>query len=156
MSATAVTERPGHNRPGSGGVTENESVQIPGTVSTFDLRAQDPHGPFGGPMLSLVSGQYPATADQIAVTSGVATDFKLSIGSNWTVGGVTRKVTGIVQNPQNLVDNFALVMPGQVSAPDYVKVLFDAPGAGAGSGGGNQNDGRPGGRLWQGYRAGSG
>jgi putative ABC transport system permease protein len=114
-------------------VIENESAQIPGSVSTFDLRAQDPHGPFGGPMLSVVSGKYPAMADQIAVTSGVAADFRLSIGSNWIVGGVTRKVTGIVQNPQNLVDNFALVMPGQVSAPDYVKVLFDARGATADS-----------------------
>ena len=69
-------------------------------------------------MLSLISGQYPATADQMAVTGGVAADFHLSIGSSWTVGGVTRKVTGIVANPQNLLDEFALVMPGQVTAPD--------------------------------------
>ena len=109
-------------------VIENESVPVPGTLNTFDLRAQDPHGPFGGPLLSLVSGQYPSTANEIAVTSGVATDFKLSIGSSWTVAGQTRKVTGIVQNPQSLVDEFALVIPGQVSRPDNVTVLFDAPG----------------------------
>jgi putative ABC transport system permease protein len=114
-------------------VIENESVQIPGTLNTFDLRAQDPHGPFGGPMLSLVSGHYPATADQIAVTSGVATDFKLSIGSTWTIAGKTWKVTGIVQNPQGLLDAFALVIPGQVSTPDDVTVLFDAPGQTASS-----------------------
>jgi putative ABC transport system permease protein len=114
-------------------VIENESVPVPGTQNTFDLRAQDPHGPFGGPLLSLVSGQYPATPGQIAVTSGVATDFKLSIGSSWTVGGVTRKVVGIVQNPQSLLDEFALVIPGQVTSPDNVTVLFDAPGASASS-----------------------
>src|ERR1700730_11146465 len=107
---------------------ENESVQIPGTRNTFGLRAQDPHGPFGGPMLALVSGHYPATADQIAVTSAVATDFTLSIGSNWTVAGKTWKVTGIVQNPQSLLDEFALVIPGQVTTPDNVTVLFNAPG----------------------------
>ena len=114
-------------------VIENESVQIPGTQNTFDLRAQDPHGPFGGPLLSLVSGQYPANPNQVAVTSGVASDFKLSIGSNWAVAGVTRKVVGIVQNPESLLDEFALVIPGQAARPDNVTVLFDAPGQTAAS-----------------------
>jgi len=122
-----------HSHFGKVDVIENESVPVPGTQDTFDLRAQDPHGPFGGPLLSLVSGQYPATAGQIAVTSGVATDFRLSIGSSWTVGGVTRKVVGIVQNPQSLLDEFALVIPGQVSSPGDVTVLFDAPGVSASS-----------------------
>ena len=31
-------------------------------------------------------------------------------------------------NPQNLLDEFALVAPGQVSTPTLVTVLFDAPG----------------------------
>jgi len=119
------------NRWGRVDVIENESVQIPGTLNTFELRAQDPHGPYGGPLLSLVSGAYPATASQIAVTSGVATDYNLRIGSSWTVNGVTRKVTGIVQNPESLLDEFALVIPGQVTNPDNVTVLFDAPGMSA-------------------------
>ena len=37
-------------------------------------------------------------------------------------------MVGIVTNPQNLLDEFALVAPGQVSAPTLVTVLFDAPG----------------------------
>ena len=41
-------------------VIENQTVAIPGSVSTYNLRAQDPHGPFGQPMLSLVSGHYPS------------------------------------------------------------------------------------------------
>jgi putative ABC transport system permease protein len=121
------------SRYGRADVIENESVQIPGTRNTFELRAQDPHGPFGGPMLSLVSGHYPATADQIAVSGGVAADFRLSIGGNWTVAGKTWKVTGIVQNPQSLPEEFALVIPGQVATPDNVTVLFDAPGRTASS-----------------------
>lgn len=121
------------NRWGRVDVIENESVQVPGTLNTFELRAQDPRGPYGGPLLSLVSGQYPATASQIAVTSGVAADFHLTAGSDWTVAGKTWKVTGIVQNPQSLLDEFALVIPGQVTNPDNVTVLFDAPGASASS-----------------------
>jgi putative ABC transport system permease protein len=116
------------SRYGRVDVIENESVQIPGTQNAFDLRAQDPHGPFGKPLLSLVSGQYPANPNQVAVTSGVASDFRLRIGSNWTVAGVTRKVVGIVQNPESLLDEFALVIPGQVARPDNGTVLFDAPG----------------------------
>jgi putative ABC transport system permease protein len=114
-------------------VIKNESVQVPGTLSTFELRAQDPRGPYGGPLLSLVSGQYPATASQIAVTSGVASDFNLRIGGSWTLDGISRTVTGIVQNPESLLDEFALVIPGQVTNPDSVTVLFDAPGESASS-----------------------
>ena len=109
-------------------VIENQVLSVPGSIQTYTLRAQNPHGPFGQPMLSLISGEFPVGADQVAVTSGVASDFHLAAGSSWTVGGVSRKVTGIVQNPQNLLDEFALVAPGQVTAPTQVTVLFDAPG----------------------------
>ena len=33
--------------------------EVPGSIDTFDLRAQDPAGPYGGPMLSLLSGATP-------------------------------------------------------------------------------------------------
>ncbi len=36
-----------------------------------------------------------------------------------------------MQNPQSLLDEFALVIPGQVTRPDTVTVLFDAPGRAA-------------------------
>jgi putative ABC transport system permease protein len=115
-------------RFGTVDVIENQTFSVPGSVQTYSLRAQNPHGPFGQPMLSLISGQFPVGAGQVAVTGGVASDFHLAVGSSWTVGGVSRKVTGIVQNPQNLLDQFALVTPGQVTAPTQVTVLFDAPG----------------------------
>jgi putative ABC transport system permease protein len=109
-------------------VIENQTFGVPGSIQTYSLRAQNPHGPFGPPMLSLISGQFPVGPGQVAVTSGVASDFRLAVGSSWTVGGVSRKVTGIAANPQNLLDEFALVAPGQVTAPTQVTVLFDAPG----------------------------
>jgi putative ABC transport system permease protein len=115
-------------RFGTVDVIENQTFSVPGSVQTYSLRAQNPHGPFGQPMLSLISGQFPAGSGQVAVTSGITSDFHLAVGGSWTVGGVSRKVTGIVQNPQNLLDEFALVAPGQVTAPTQVTVLFDAPG----------------------------
>ena len=109
-------------------VIENQTVAIPGSINTFDLRAQNPRGPYGQPMLSLVSGHYPAGPGQVAMTSGVATAFRLKVGDLWRIGGTARRVTGIVQNPQSLLDEFALVVPGQVTAPSQVTVLFDAHG----------------------------
>jgi putative ABC transport system permease protein len=114
-------------------VIENQTVAVPGSISTYDLRAQDPYGPFGGPMLSLVSGRYPAGPGQVAVTDGVAATFNLKAGDLWHQGGRTWRVTGIVENPQSLLDEFALVVPGQVTAPTQVVVLFNAPGVKASS-----------------------
>ena len=110
-------------------VIENETLSIPGSITTYQLRAQDPHGAFSAPMLKLVSGHYPSGADQVAVTGGVASVFHLGIGSTWSVGGVERRVVGIVENPQSLLDGFALVTPGQVVNPTTVTALFDTPGA---------------------------
>ncbi len=108
-------------------VIENQTVAIPGSINTYDLRAQDPHGAFGQSMLALVSGHYPAGPGQVAVTDSVAATFKLRVGDVWHQGGQTRQVVGIVQNPQSLLDEFALVAPGQVSSPSQVTVLFTAP-----------------------------
>src|SRR5262249_19988692 len=108
-------------------VIENQAVAIPGSINTYDLRAQDPHGAFGQPMLSLVSGHYPAGPGQVAVTDGVAATFKLTVGGMLPQGGQTRHGVGIGQNPQSLLDEFALVAPGQVSTPSQVTVLFTAP-----------------------------
>jgi putative ABC transport system permease protein len=110
-------------------VIENETQSIPGSINTYQLRAQDSHGMFSGPMLALISGHYPSGADQMAVTSGVASAFHLRVGTAWRVGGVERTVVGMVENPQSLLDEFALVVPGQVTHPTGVTALFDAPGS---------------------------
>jgi putative ABC transport system permease protein len=112
-------------RSGPVDVIENQTFAIPGSIDTYQVRAQNPHGPYGRPMLSLVSGHFPAGPGQVAVTSGVASDFGLRIGSVWHQGGTARTVVGIVQNPQSLLDEFALVPSGQVRNPTQVIVLFD-------------------------------
>ncbi|HVB71819.1 MAG TPA: FtsX-like permease family protein [Acidimicrobiales bacterium] len=114
-------------------IIENQALTFPGSVNSYDLRSQNPHGAFGTPMLELVSGRYPVGASQVAVTSGVATQFNLHVGSSWTLGATTREVVGIVENPQSLLDDFALVAPGEVTHPTQVTVLFDRNPTGLGS-----------------------
>jgi putative ABC transport system permease protein len=104
-------------------------VPVPGSITSVDLRAQDPHGVFSKPMLRLVSGSYPAGPAQAAVTTAVATTFTLKIGSSWSVDGRTLRVVGIVEDPKDLQDAFGLVAPGQIGAPSSVSLLFDAGGA---------------------------
>ena len=117
------------HRFGRADVIKNQTIAIPGSVNTYQLRAQNPHGPFGQPLLGLVSGHYPAGPGQVAITSGLASDLNLAIGDVWHQGGTARRVVGIVENPQSLLDEFALVAPGQVRTPTEVTVLFDSRGA---------------------------
>jgi putative ABC transport system permease protein len=109
-------------------VIENQTLTVPGSIQGYDLRAQNPNGAFGGPMLSLLSGHYPTAPNQVALTPGLASNLGLRVGDVWRQGGQSRQVVGIVQNPQSLLDEFALVQPGQVRAPTQVTVLFNAPG----------------------------
>jgi len=109
---------------------ENQSFVVPGTLDTFDMRAQNPNGLFGGPMLTTVSGHYPdAGSSQIDVTVGVAADYNLRIGSTWRQDGQIWHVVGTVENPQSLLDEFALVAPGQLPfrRGTTVTALFDRP-----------------------------
>jgi putative ABC transport system permease protein len=91
------------------------------------LRAEDPHGHHNSPLLSLVSGTYPAGPGQVALTSQVATLYGAHVGGTWQAAGTTWRVTGIVQDPSNLADEFALAAPGQVTHPGQVIILLGSP-----------------------------
>lgn len=106
-------------------VIENMRLST-GSVDTIDLRAQDPDGPYGKPTLALVSGRYPTGANQVALTSQVASLYNLKIGDTWHHAGQDWHIVGMVENPSNLLDEFALVAPGQVEHPGQVTILFDA------------------------------
>jgi putative ABC transport system permease protein len=106
-------------------VIEHAALAIPGSVNTVDVRAQQPGGLYSSPMLRLDTGHYPATG-QVAVTSGVAAIYRLRIGSVWHEGGRALPVVGIVENPGDLQDQFALVATGQLGHAEHVTVLFDA------------------------------
>jgi putative ABC transport system permease protein len=118
------------HRFGAVQVIENEIFHVPGSTQTYDLRSQNPHGPYGGPMLQLLSGHYPTGPNQIALTPELASELNLRVGDTWSEDGKT--LVGIVQNPQSLLDEFALVPPGQVTHPTAIDVLFDAPGVNPG------------------------
>ena len=111
------------HRWGPADVIENQGIAT-GTSQSVQLRAEKPHGHFNAPLLSLVSGAYPAGPGQVALTSQVATLYGARVGGTWRAAGTTWKVTGIVQDPSNLADEFALVEPGQVRHPSQVIMLL--------------------------------
>ena len=105
-------------------IAHGTKIPMPGSANGLDLRAQDPAGPYGRTMVRLDSGRWPQGPDEIAVTERAATVFRLHVGGTWDQGGKRRTVVGRVENPLNLHDAFALVAPGQVTAPDHVDVLI--------------------------------
>ncbi len=108
----------------------HEAVPVPGSITPIDLRAQDPHGAFSAPMLSLVSGRYPTGPGEVAVTSAVAQVLNVKIGATWTVDGRPLRVVGTVEDPANLQDGFGLVAPGAITRPSALSLFFNAdPGA---------------------------
>jgi putative ABC transport system permease protein len=107
-------------------VISHESVPIPGSVSSLDIRAEDPNGPYGHVMLRLDSGRYPTGPNDVAITDGTAKTFDLKVGDNWSVNGRSLTVVGTVENPLDLLDEFALVAPGQATAAATTSFLLNA------------------------------
>jgi putative ABC transport system permease protein len=107
-------------------VIEHQTIPVPGSVSNVDLRAADPNGPFVHATLRLDDGRFPAGPNEVAVTSEVAKTFGLKVGGLWRQGGRTWTVVGLVENPLNLLDQFALVSPGQANPPASVSILVNA------------------------------
>ncbi len=107
----------------------HRSLAVPGAVEQVEFRSQDPRGPYGGPRLALRRGNYPERRDQVAVTDGVANLLGLEIGETLSLDGRRRTVVGIVENPADLSDEFALVSPSSAGAPDHVSVLAKGDGS---------------------------
>src|ERR687897_599738 len=111
-------------RFGTTDVVGHRTLPVPGSVDTVEFRAQDPRGPYVG--LALRQGSYPEGPGQIAVTDGVASVLGLDVGKTLALDGRRRTVVGVVENPRELSDEFALVSPSSAGAPDHVTVLLDA------------------------------
>ena len=106
-------------------VIGHRSLPVPGSVDSVEFRAQDPRGAYGGARLALLRGNDPAGPGQVAVTDGVATLLGLEIKDPLALDGRRRTVVGIVENPRDLNDEFALVAPSSAGPPDEVTVLVD-------------------------------
>jgi putative ABC transport system permease protein len=101
-------------------------LPVPGSVETVELRAQDPRGPYGGPMLRLLTGRYPTAPGEAAVTDEVAADLRVHVGGVLTLDGRTWTVVGLVENPGDLRAEFILVAPARPEQPESVTVLTAA------------------------------
>ena len=113
-------------RYGPGDVIESRTLDT-GTSTQATLLAEDPHGRYVKSILALVSGSYPTGPGQVALTSQLASLYGVSVGGTWHYDSAWR-VTGIVENPSNLLDQFALVAPGQLARPEQVSVLLRTAG----------------------------
>jgi putative ABC transport system permease protein len=124
------------DRWGPADLIENQKIAT-GTTQSVRLRAESPHGHYNSPLVGLVSGTYPAGPGQVALTSQVAALYDARVGGTWRAAGTTWRVTGIVQDPSNLADEFALVAPGQVTHPSQVVMLLGSAAAQQAISGGN-------------------
>jgi len=109
---------------------QHVSIPVPGSVTPIDVRDQAPSGLLMSATLGLDEGRYPSGADEIAVTDGVASTFGLAVGGTWSVDGHAWQVVGIVENPLDLLEDFAVVAPGSIASPQTVSVLGVAPSGG--------------------------
>jgi putative ABC transport system permease protein len=116
------------DRWGPADLIENQNLTT-GTAQSVQLRAESPRGRYDAPLLGLVSGSYPAGPGQVALTRQVASLYGAHVGGTWRAAGRTWRVTGIVQDPSNLADEFALTAPGQVPHPGQVVMLVGSAAA---------------------------
>ena len=104
----------------------HRDVPVPGAVETVDYRVQMPGGVFGGPMLRLRSGRYPALPTEVAITRWVADNVGTRVGQTLALDGVSRTVVGVVENPSDLRDAFVLLAPSALDSSDRIDMLVRA------------------------------
>jgi putative ABC transport system permease protein len=111
-------------------VIGHQLVAVPGSAQPLDVRAQDPHGIFGQPMLALREGRYPTKANEFALTNGAIDLLSTGLGERVELGGGERTVVGRVENPGDLNDEFALTAPGDNAHADTLTLLVASDGRG--------------------------
>lgn len=104
-------------------VISRRYVPVPGRFEPIELRSQDPDGAFGAPMLALLDGRYPTTGGEIAVTGAVAEALDAEIGATVRLDATAWSVVGVVENPSDLSDAFALINPDPGMRSDSVTIL---------------------------------
>ena len=101
---------------------------IPGSVETVEVRAHDPAGPFSKPLLALHDGRYPTAADEIALTDGMAELLQAEVGAAVGIDGRARTMVGVVENPSDLSEEFALVVSTDSANAESVTILIGGTG----------------------------
>jgi putative ABC transport system permease protein len=113
-------------------VIGHRPVAVPGSVEMVDLRAMEPGGRLSGSLLALRQGRYPRAPGEFALSDGTARLLDVGVGSTFVFDGRQRTVVGLVENPSDLDDEFALVAPGHADVPESVDVLARGGGEGQG------------------------
>jgi putative ABC transport system permease protein len=100
-------------------------VAVSGSADGLEVRAQDPGGPYGSSLLDLRDGRFPTADGEVALTDDVAETFGAAVGSTVDIDGRSWTIVGMVENPEELEDEFALVAPSATIRADVVEVLVD-------------------------------
>lgn len=107
-------------------VVRRQSLTVPGLFEPVELRQQAVPGHFTRPLVTVVRGRLPTTSSEVALAPDLVTILGSALGRDVQLGGRDLTVVGLIENPADLDDAFALVtqLPGGAySASLYV----DAP-----------------------------
>ncbi|MEA2545347.1 MAG: putative transport system permease protein, partial [Chloroflexota bacterium] len=89
----------------------SETLVVPGLAVSVTLRSHDPEG-VGRGMLTLVSGRYPATTGEVAISASLEKLANVDIGGTIDVRELgTAKVVGIIEQPLSLNARIVLADP---------------------------------------------
>ena len=107
-------------------VTAHRPLPVPGTVEVLDLRDQNPEARYSANILALRGGRFPAAAGEVALTDEAADLLDADLHDEVTLDRGPATVVGLVENPADLSDDFALVAPGTLASPERSTVLADS------------------------------
>src|SRR5215207_40967 len=102
-------------------VVRHQQLRVPGTSQDVELRTLG-DGALSAPTLAVLDGRRPMTGREVALTDDVAALLGAGVGGTVDLDAA-RTVVGIVENPGQLGDEFALVTN---AVPHIVTVLIDA------------------------------
>lgn len=104
----------------------HSGATVPGVFDEVDLRWVDGDASLTEPMLELAEGRYPEAPGEMAITDGVAQILEAGIGDPVDLGATSWMVVGVVENPSDLSDEFALVEPSAGLALTSATLLVEA------------------------------
>ena len=104
-------------------VIRSQFARIPGSIQTLELRSQNPDGPYSSPLIALLEGRFPTREGEVAVTDSTARLLGVGIGESFDIEQERGRVVGLVENPNDLDDEFALVSRSSAWPPQEVTIL---------------------------------
>jgi len=107
-------------------VARHSSVAVPGASDQVELRAHETDGAYSGAMVAVRSGRRPEARGEVALTDDLASLLGADVGDEVELGGTSRLVVGLVEDPADLDDSFALVDPSALPDPQRVTLLVRA------------------------------